>query len=319
MSAIDSIASTVVGTPSALPATEAEGLFQANERRRRTAQWLLVIFAAVGGTLLAGTQFSDWGELSGNRLTLANVGVGLGFAGVLLAIWGAAILLPLRVYSLLQIKRLTPDDPVREHIDDMDLFADFNHDPANVEELIGQLSTAWGVWTEKAEALAALRVENAGDTRVTKAEDAQLKKAAEEASQAKRRVAELDTLSARVRFHAAYARTKELSSNWSIPMIAVGTCLAATGIAFFAWAANPPEPEKVPVSATLVRADLSGKDLTRVDFGTANITGANLSGANLTGAKLGKATIKGVVWTGATCPDGTKVEGNLDTCEGHLE
>jgi uncharacterized protein YjbI with pentapeptide repeats len=76
-------------------------------------------------------------------------------------------------------------------------------------------------------------------------------------------------------------------------------------------------------AARLVTADLTGANLTGANLTGANLTGANLTGANLTGADLGppkleSATVAGVVWTGATCPDGSRSDANGGTCAGHL-
>jgi hypothetical protein len=55
------------------------------ERNRDVAKWLLVTFAAVGGTLIAGSQLSDLGTLHDTRLLVACVAA----AGALLAVAAA--------------------------------------------------------------------------------------------------------------------------------------------------------------------------------------------------------------------------------------
>ena len=64
-------------------------------------------------------------------------------------------------------------------------------------------------------------------------------------------------------------------------------------------------------NAHLRGADLQGANLTSANLNEANLAGANLSGADLTGADLTDANLSstnltGVVWSGTTCPDGSK-------------
>jgi hypothetical protein len=78
---------------SASPLAEASPLAQAADRIRESAKWLLVSFAAVGATLIAGLQLADIGSLTNdvdNRLTWAIVGIALGVAGVVVAIASAS-------------------------------------------------------------------------------------------------------------------------------------------------------------------------------------------------------------------------------------
>lgn len=78
-------------------------------------------------------------------------------------------------------------------------------------------------------------------------------------------------------------------------------------------------------NADLTNASLTDALLTVADDGPTNLSGANLSGANLSGADFTEATGgASVVYTaatkfdGATCPDGTKVNGtSVINCQSH--
>lgn len=63
-------------------------------------------------------------------------------------------------------------------------------------------------------------------------------------------------------------------------------------------------------STDLAACDLSGTDLSELDLSGRDFTDASLSGADLQGAILDDAVLTGVRWAGATCPDGTEVQGS---------
>jgi hypothetical protein len=72
--------------------------------------------------------------------------------------------------------------------------------------------------------------------------------------------------------------------------------------------------------ADLRRSNLSSADLTAAVLTQAKLAGADLSKADLSAADLAGATglsesaVKGATWTGATCPDGTRLTDVDDTC-----
>jgi MBG domain (YGX type)/Pentapeptide repeats (8 copies)/Fibronectin type III domain/Bacterial Ig domain len=75
--------------------------------------------------------------------------------------------------------------------------------------------------------------------------------------------------------------------------------------------------------ANLKGAILSGADLSNANLAYASLKGANLAGAtltnvDLTGADLTGANLTGVVWSNATCPDGSNSTNDGGTCIGHL-
>ena len=76
-------------------------------------------------------------------------------------------------------------------------------------------------------------------------------------------------------------------------------------------------------NATLTGTNLSGTNLTganlkNANLKNANLTNANLTNANLKGANMTGATLAGIIWSNATCPDGTNSTGDGGTCIGHL-
>jgi len=75
--------------------------------------------------------------------------------------------------------------------------------------------------------------------------------------------------------------------------------------------------------AVLADANLTGANLRSVDLRGADLRNANLTGTDLSGALIGDDTseeaytqIEGVVWTGATCPDGSLAP--TEGCAAHL-
>jgi phospholipase C len=64
-------------------------------------------------------------------------------------------------------------------------------------------------------------------------------------------------------------------------------------------------------------ADLEGAELQGAQLDGADLEGAFLANANLTGAKLNGAKLDKVVWTGATCPDGSSAASHGGTCKAH--
>ncbi len=66
-------------------------------------------------------------------------------------------------------------------------------------------------------------------------------------------------------------------------------------------------------------ANLSSANLSDASLALVDLSGANLSGATLTGATGLKATtLKTVVWSNTTCPDGTNSNNDGGSCVGHL-
>jgi uncharacterized protein YjbI with pentapeptide repeats len=72
-------------------------------------------------------------------------------------------------------------------------------------------------------------------------------------------------------------------------------------------------------AVNLSGANLSNANLTDATLALVNLAGANLSGATLTGATgLKTATLKNVVWSDTTCPDGTNSNNEGGSCVGHF-
>ncbi|WP_217925014.1 pentapeptide repeat-containing protein [Miltoncostaea oceani] len=299
----------VFAEPTELPETEEGALFHANERLRRTASWLLVIFGAIGATLLTGTQLSDWGELTGGRLAAATAGVALGLIGLMLAIIGTVQMLPLQLYTTSKLAALPPGDPLRTEIEEASIFLPGPGMPTGVDDLPQVADARYTEWEQADRTFWSVREVNHG----TAAERA----AKVRVAYAAKRLERVTSVGDRARSHAQFFALRRIYHDTALPMILFGAGIAAAGIALFAWAAHPAE-DKPPAATSLVRVDMSGLDLRGVDFGSADLTGADLSRANLTDAKLTKATLDAVIWTGARCPDGARVVGTLRSCDGNL-
>lgn len=301
-----------VGTPATVPTNELDSLYQANERYRRIGQWLIVIFAAIASALLAGTQLSAWGELEGDRLDKAIVGVVAGLAGAMIAIVGASLLLPLRAMTLTQVAALPAGSPERKWLAAVDPFPGGEGMPTSIPDLIQQTDQQWQEVQELDQALTTtvMAADDPDDDAVNDAKTL--------LADARKRLRLLNLIGARVTAHAQYAQVRHTFHSRVRWMIFGGAVLGAFGIALFSWAANPPDPNP-PVAAAFAGADLSDLSLRGVDFGSADLKGVDLSNSDLTGADLSRAKLGGVTWVGVTCPDGVEVAGELTSCEGRLK
>ncbi|MEJ7792245.1 MAG: hypothetical protein WKF65_09780 [Gaiellaceae bacterium] len=105
------------------PTSPADPLAKAADRIRETAKWLITIFTAVGGVLVAGSQLSDIGDLSFGRFVLALLAVFIGLAGVAFAVNQAA--------SVMTASRVSLGDLAEGSGDEMqNLRTRVNSDPA---------------------------------------------------------------------------------------------------------------------------------------------------------------------------------------------
>jgi hypothetical protein len=213
--------------------TAASGsLTQAADRIRESAKWLLVSFAAVGATLVAGLQLADIGDLTNagaeNRLTWAIVGLALGLGGVVLAIAAASSVVTKSFVTLKWLASETADSVAKQGIDD---------DKA----LLGGYTTV----AELNDAYAAAMEERRDALKETYADPSNRAKL-ERADAADKWAIALGKIQEPVLEQASFNRVRGAygAARWGI---LVGAALTAAGIAAFAWAANPPSTQTVPV------------------------------------------------------------------------
>lgn len=78
------------------------------------------------------------------------------------------------------------------------------------------------------------------------------------------------------------------------------------------------------VNTTFFRSDLTdsdfgGANLRNASFVLADLTNVDFTGADLDGSFMnGASSLTGIMWTNATCPDGTLASSHGQTCIGHL-
>ncbi|MFJ5798476.1 pentapeptide repeat-containing protein [Streptomyces decoyicus] len=279
------------------PTQDFSGVWNANDKIRSAAKWLLASSAAVGAALLAGSQLSNIGKLapSEGRFWWAIAGSVVGLVAVIVAIWLATrILLPITVTIDQMVRQwehpkqdLAP--AVRFFKNDTSYLEDYGSTPEGLKDQQKQ--------TED-------RLTAAGQRRDQPAIDAGLVDRA--------------NLAAAVLQFEQLAQYKVLEGRFrrTLRWLILVTAMAAAGIVVFAWASNPPAtppPVAVLTNATLVHANLRDADLDN-----AVLDHANLTGADLTGADLRHASLVGVTWHDTTCPDGTNSDRAGGTCAGHL-
>ena len=196
------------------------------ERVREAAKWLIGAFAAIGGLLIAGVQLSDAGQLAieddEGRLAVALFGLIFGVGGVIWAILeNVRILLP----TAMTFGRLEADPELVKYFTD------------NPELIPGPAKTIAALKGEYEERVKAYETAVADlDKAESDPHKAALKQADKQLARAER---DLQDVFGLANWKAIEKLFKDVRFN-----IVVATVLAAAGIAFFAWAANPPEEEK---------------------------------------------------------------------------
>jgi hypothetical protein len=282
---------------------------QANTRIRDAAKWLIASSAAVGATLIAGSQLSSIGKLplgwpdsvEHARLWIAVTGATIALSGVVYACWSAVqILIPTQVpigdLAQAWAHRRGPLVAVVAFFRTHPKYLQGFDTPAAVvarrEDLVGRLAA----------------VPDAGPAFTPD-------QRTERITTLKAAIASMDQRIDAIEKMAGHEALKALFRA-TLKRLLASTALAAAGIVTFAWAANP--PTQPPPSADLRHANLSGANLRDADLRNARLDGADLTGADLTGSDLSGASIKGVTWRNTICPDGRNSDSVGDTCAGHL-
>ncbi|MFJ3794268.1 pentapeptide repeat-containing protein [Kitasatospora sp. NPDC090091] len=279
------------------PTQDFSGLWNANDKIRSAAKWIVASSAAVGAALLAGSQLSNIGKLppSEGRFWWAVVGAVIGLIAVVCAIWLATrILLPLTV-TIDQLVRQW-DHPKRDLKPAVDFF---KYDTTYLQHYG---SSPQGLKQAQADNETALQDAGArGD------------QAAKDTGMETRL-----TLAATVLGLEQLAQHKVLEGRFrrNLRWLMLTTGLAAAGILAFAWASNPPAAQ--PPAADLKNAILAHANLRDADLKNAVLDHADFTCADLTGADLKHASLVGAKWHDTTCPDGKNSDKVGGSCAGHL-
>jgi hypothetical protein len=231
-------------------------LSRAAERIRESAKWLLVSFAGVGATLIAGLQLANVGALTNNgpedRLTWAIVALAVGLLGVVFAIAAASSVVTKSFVTLKGIAEAAAEDAARKGIDgDEALLGGY--------ESVGELQSAYEeAMKERRDKLKAY-FEAPDDAKRSAAEAAD--KWAIALGSIQRNVLEQSSFN---RVRAAYG-----TARWGI---LIGAAMTAAGIAIFAWATNPPKAELVPLvmdtpTEVVVRVDPEDRKIFKPKLG----------------------------------------------------
>lgn len=208
----------------------------AGDRIRATAQWLTLSLAILGGVILAGTQLSSIGSLEpgSERFETAVRG------GVATAI-GALIILAAAAWTAsttpVRLAKLNEGD---EKLNDPALLEGYS----DLRKLKSEYVKA--VQTRRTTFIA----NKNSPTSVTK-------------TQAEAAQMNAIYLSGIVRNVLQVASYYKLANTWRIAAFAtgVGAVVAATGLVFFVWAANPPDDAKASLAAPAIIGNLSEQTL----------------------------------------------------------
>lgn len=269
----------------------------ANQRFRDAAKWLIASSAAVGATLIAGSQLSNIGRLpagwprdvAGARLWVAAFGLVLALVAVVQIIWTGARLIPPRLVLIADLADAW-EAPPRSLVP---VIAFFRLYPKYLQGL----PSPQAMIDRRQRCIDRLR-----DDDGTAAEECR-----EEISELDERITAIERMANHQAIRADFTRALRVM----LPTAAA----VALGIVAFAWAANPPPKAEGP---DLRNSRLTGAFLRDADLRNAKLDGADLTRADLTGAKLEGASLVAVVWRDTVCPDGSNSRDNGGTCAGHL-
>jgi hypothetical protein len=203
---------------------------------RQNVKWLIAAFAAVGAALAAGIQISNLGGVqSGGRLTAAFVGAALGLVGIIVAIWQAGKVLDLQQATTAD---LTTSTLLRKRLEEEPAFlGGYGHEsPAalvkDYERLLGEVRRAERATRQKPDdKAAAVRLASVS--------------------------AEFDGLSNAVDFLRKVVIYEHTQARYveARPRIVGAAILTFSGLALFAYAANPPaRVQKPEVNQVIVRS-----------------------------------------------------------------
>jgi hypothetical protein len=215
--------------PKSEPAkASASSLAQAGDRIRESAKWLIASFAAVGAILAAGLQLTGLGELSDERLAVALIGLAVAIVGVAIAIRAAGGVVTESFVTTKWLASRAPDDvAVAEIVGDKGLLGGFDS--------VQQLKEAYdAAINERRTALRDYYDDPADDTKRLKADAAQ------------QWAKTLDQSQVHVLERASFSRLRDAYRK-AARAIGFSAMAAALGITAFAWGANPPSEETVPV------------------------------------------------------------------------
>lgn len=244
------------------------------DQLRAVTKWLIAAFAAIGATLVAGSQLSEIGELEGLRLVGAFGGIALGLAGVSLAIWYAAQALMPSHLTLAQLARdeeksaagkLVREDPDILVLEDVRTIAQLKQ---RRDDVLEKDHRAW----------AAYEVDK---------KNPQLKEAAAQA-QAERKL--VDDAVQQFLPIGLYADARAKFTR-ALAIMFAGALITAGGIGLFAWAAHPEDgggaaaaEPAAPKEPTEVTVELSpeGRELLGARLGedcdTTSLSGLAIGG-----------------------------------------
>jgi hypothetical protein len=292
------------------PSPSAGTAAAAVEGIRETAKWAIAAFAAIGAALAAGTQFSSIGSVQDPvRVGTAGAAAVLGLVAVLYAIW--------RTVDVLLPGAISPKDLVRleNYFGRTGLWKYLRSDP---DKSLGDfLRDNRDLLRGKATTVADLKRQL--DTTILARDQAY--DAAEATGATKEQEALAIAKDSDVRYLGAIQQDLLAEASVARLSIAMGrwrrdtttaVVVAAVCLLYFAWAANPPKATTPTVS--MAGSDLSNANLAGANLSGVDLRGANLTGANLRGASLKEAKLDGVIWTGATCPDGMPVAQEGGAC-----
>jgi hypothetical protein len=208
----------------------------AGDRIRETAKWLTVSLAVLGGILLAGTQLSSIGSLEpGSERFMAALYGGGGAAVGTLLILGATVL----------TASTTPVRLAKVKLNNKKL-----NDPALLEGRsdVGQLKKDYEAAVAARKNAIAVNVSN--PTQET----------ADDAKAADANAVYLSGVVQNVLQVASYYKLAK-TWRWAAGVIGLGAVIAAIGLVFFIWAANPAEDAKGSLASPVVIGNLSEQSM----------------------------------------------------------
>jgi hypothetical protein len=213
----------------AKPAQPPSLIFNAIDRMRETAKWIITSFAAIAVVLVGTSQLSDLGKAEGSRLHIALGGVALGLVSIVAAIYAAGRIFQPKVAELDDITDQSP------------LGRRAARDPGLLYGQAGTVSELIALYKSRLAEHVKARTEAARHP-----SDPELAAAAASAEKLYRAV---EAPMNYIRQQALYDSNQRTFAR-SVTSITVLTVFAAIGLVMFAYGANPPEDEAAVAAVT---------------------------------------------------------------------
>lgn len=217
------------------------------KRIRETTKWLTVSLGSIGAVLAGGLQLTSLGKLDSNsgRSIFAIIALGIACLGIALILGAALVTMTCRPAGTDDVKKLNQ---------------------GKYQQFLGGATPE--KLTEDYNAASAQRIEDYTSYLHDQTQDS--------GRRYDTAVQNLTMIADRLRGLIAVADYKRVALRWkvTIGMMAIGVIAVVVGVAWFAWAVNPPDPAPLAETAVGVTSNPKDGEVTLNDAGRAAVQAA---------------------------------------------